>query len=286
MTVVGIAGLGVMGTAIATRLMDTGHTVLAYETRPDARVRGTVRVDRPAVLAATDVVLLSSDTANTAEIVREVVFGPDGVLSAGMGAGAPVVVDMSGIDPDGTRQFAEQAAAAGAAWVDALLFGGAPAALTGRLTTMVGGAAEDVARATPVLDTLAQRITHIGPSGSGQLVRMVNQILTGCAFAAIAESAALVRAAGLEPEQVLGALSGDRAEALPQEFFTKFAGLDLNAAGPVGNMVEDLETAQEYARASNVPLPVTAAVSELHRRLGTAGDSDIAALNCTGRATA
>ena len=98
---------------------------------------------------------------------------------------------------------------------------------------------------------------------------------------AIAEAAAMVRAADLPPDRVLAALSGGRADsALLQEFFLKFAEMDLTPTGRVSNMVKDLETARDYARSANIPLPVTSAVSELHRWLATAGhgEADNAAL--------
>jgi 2-hydroxy-3-oxopropionate reductase len=72
---------------------------------------------------------------------------------------------------------------------------------------MLGGTDEDVARATPVVEDLTSRLTHGGPAGAGQLVKLVNQVLVGCGFAAIAEAAAMVRAADLPPDRVLAALS-------------------------------------------------------------------------------
>ncbi len=140
-----------------------------------------------------------------------------------------------------------------------------------------------------MLRALATGITHLGPSGSGQLVKLVNQVLVGCTFAALAESAALVRAAGLQPEHVLGALIGGRADsAVLREFFTKFAELDLTPTGRLRNMVKDLESARDYARSADVPLPITSAVSELHRWAVAAGhgDADNAALMHYYRETA
>ncbi|MFC9502877.1 NAD(P)-dependent oxidoreductase [Streptomyces sp. NPDC057002] len=277
---VGIAGLGVMGSAIARRLLRRERAVRVYDIRPAAVVEltqdGATTAESPALLATSGVVILS---LNTADIVEQVVFGPDGVLSA-----APdgvLVIDMSSIDPARTREFAERAAKLGAGWVDAPLSGGAPGAERGELTLMLGGEEEHVERALPVLGALASRLTHLGPAGSGQLVKSVNQVLVGCGFAALAEAAALVRAAGLAPQQVLTALSGGRADsALLQEFFVKFAEADLSPTGRVSNMVKDLEAARDYARSAGVPLPVTTSVAELHRWLTAAGhgDADNAAL--------
>ncbi|KOG42420.1 6-phosphogluconate dehydrogenase [Streptomyces resistomycificus] len=269
-----------MGSAIARRLLRRARAVRVYDVRPEAAAElgrvGATAVESPASLAASGVVVLS---LNTADIVEQVVFGPDGVLST-----APdgvLVVDMSSIDPGRTHEFAERAAKLGAGWVDAPLSGGAPGAEQGELTLMLGGEEEHVERALPVLGALASRLTHLGPAGSGQLVKSVNQVLVGCGFAALAEAAALVRAAGLPPRQVLTALSGGRADsALLQEFFVKFADADLSPTGRVSNMVKDLEAARAYARSAGVPLPVTTAVSELHRWLTAAGhgDADNAAL--------
>lgn len=268
---VGVAGLGVMGSAIARRLLATGHGVRVHARRPavmaEFAAAGADTADTPGGLAGAGVVVLC---LNTAEIVEQVAFGPDGVLAA-----APqgvLVIDMSSIDPRSTRDLAARAAALGAGWVDAPLSGGAPGAERGELTLMLGGDEQHVERARKVLGAVASRMTHIGPAGSGQLVKSVNQVLVGCGFAAIAEAAALVRAAGLPPELVLAALTGGRADsALVQEFFVKFAELDLTPTGRVSNMVKDLETARDYARSAGVPLPVTTAVSELHRWLSTAG---------------
>jgi 3-hydroxyisobutyrate dehydrogenase-like beta-hydroxyacid dehydrogenase len=277
---VGVIGLGVMGSAIAGRLLATGHRVRVHDIRREAMAElaaaGAATATTPREVAIADVVVLS---LNTTALVEQVVFGRDGLLSSTRDG--LLIIDMSSIDPGATRDFARRAEQNGAGWVDAPLSGGAPAATRGELTLMLGGTDEHVALATPVLNALASRLTHIGPPGSGQLVKLVNQVLVGCGFAALAEAAALVRAADLPPKQVLAALSGGRADsALVQEFFIKFAEIDLTPSGRVSNMVKDLETARDFARTANVPLPVTTAVSELHRWLTAAGhgDADNAAL--------
>lgn len=280
MTEVGVAGLGVMGAAIARRLLATGHVVRGFDVSGEAlravEEEGVAGVGAPAELAAAGTVILS---LNSARVVERAVFGAEGVLADAQPG--VIVIDMSSIDPGHTREFAARARERGARWVDAPLSGGAPAAARGALTLMVGGDTADVDAAQDVLRSLATQITHIGPSGSGQLVKMVNQVLVGCAFAALAESAALVRAAGLSPTEVLTALTGGRADSkVLQEFFTKFAEVDLTPTGRVRNMVKDLETARDYARTANIPLPITSAVSELHRWAVAAGhgDEDNAAL--------
>jgi 2-hydroxy-3-oxopropionate reductase len=288
----GVIGLGVMGSAIAGRLLARLGSLVVHDVRPDAAAAlvaaGATVADSAAALAAVcDVVVLS---LNTADVVEAAVFaecglaaGAVGVEGAGEGGarGHLLVVDMSSIDPASTRRLAERAADCGIAWVDAPLSGGAPGARDGRLTVMVGGDDADVARARGVLDHLASRVTHLGPVGTGQLVKLVNQVLVGISFGAIAEAAALVRSAGLPAEPVLAALTGGRADSsLLQEFFGKFVAGDLTPTGRVANMVKDLETARDHARVAGVPLPVTSLVSELNRWLLAQGlgDADNAAL--------
>jgi 3-hydroxyisobutyrate dehydrogenase-like beta-hydroxyacid dehydrogenase len=277
---VGLVGLGVMGSAIGRRLIDTSHELTVFDVRAEVMEEfaalGAQTATCPQDVAACGVVVLS---LNTADLVERVVFGPEGVLAED----APdlLLIDMSSIDPGRTSTLAERASQRGARWVDAPLSGGAPAVSTGRLTLMVGGSEGDVAEAQAVLEHLAATITHLGPSGSGQLVKLVNQVLVGCGFAAIAEAASLVRSAGLDPDHVLTALTGGRADSpLLQEFFLKFARRDLTPTGRISNMIKDLETARDYARDAGVPLPITTAVSEVHRWVGAAGhgDSDNAAL--------
>ncbi|KJK42635.1 6-phosphogluconate dehydrogenase [Lentzea aerocolonigenes] len=277
-----------MGSAITRRLLATGHAVRVHDIRGEAVgelvAEGAAAADTAAEVAGAGRVILS---LNSPQIVERAVFGARGLLAER--AYGVVVIDMSSIDPGRTREYAARARELGARWVDAPLSGGAPGALNGTLTLMVGGEAKDVEAATPVLRALATGITHLGPSGSGQLVKLVNQVLVGCTFAALAESAALVRAAGLEPEHVLGALVGGRADsAVLREFFTKFAELDLTPTGRLRNMVKDLESARDYARSADIPLPITSAVSELHRWAVAAGhgDADNAALMHYYRETA
>jgi 2-hydroxy-3-oxopropionate reductase len=249
--------------------------------RPDVRdelaADGAVAHPDAARLAnEVDVVVLSLNTAAT---VERAVFGAGGVAE-GARKGL-LIVDMSSIDPTSTQDFARRAEERGLGWVDAPLSGGAPGARAGTLTLMVGGRAEDVARARRVLDHVATTVTHLGDHGAGQLVKLLNQVMVGCEFAAIAECAALTRAAGLDPAVVSTALQGGRADsAVLREFFVKFATLDLSPTGRVSNMVKDLETARAFACSAGVPVPVTTTVSELHRWLQAhgQGDADNAAL--------
>lgn len=270
MTGVGVVGLGVMGSAIVARLLETGHRVRAFDVNPDAVARaveaGALAASTPREAAADGAVILSLPNAPIVEVAA---FGPGGAASEGA---STLVIDMSSIDPGATAAFAARAEAAGHDWVDAPLSGGAPGALAGRLSLMLGGTDAAVDRARTVLGAVASRMTHCGPAGAGQTVKLLNQIIVGTAMTALAEVAALVRANGLDPEVVREALTGGRADSpLLQEFFVKFALADPTVTGRIANMVKDLDGATQAGRGVGVPLPLTTAAAEVHRWLRSRG---------------
>jgi 2-hydroxy-3-oxopropionate reductase len=202
--------------------------------------------------------------------VERAVFGPEGAAE-GARAGT-LVIDMSSIDPPATRDLAEKAVAAGLRWVDSPLSGGAPKALTGELTLMLGGNASDCAEAQAVLSHLASNITRMGPSGAGQTTKLINQVLCGLNFLAVAEATQLALDAGVDAARIPQALKGGRADsAILQEYMPRFVAKDYRRTGRIDNMVKDLDGALDLARRSHTPMPLTALCAEIHRMLTAAG---------------
>src|SRR5262249_6762507 len=151
---------------------------------------------------------------------------------------------------------ARLSAQTGMGWVDAPLSGGAPAAVTGSLTLMLGGSDTDVARATPLLSKLSTHFTHLGASGAGQTVKLINQILCANHFMAVAEAVRFAESHGVDATRVPHALAGGRADSrILQEFMAKMARRDFSATGRIDNMLKDLETVQAAAVAKRIPLP-------------------------------
>jgi len=270
---VAIAGVGVMGSAIATRLLACGHRVTLFD--PDrsklAPLLGLGAHAGATVAEATEASDFVITSLNAAAIVRAVVFGPGGVAEAA--SADKLMIDMSSIDPPSTRALArELREARGMGWVDAPLSGGAPRALEGRLTVMAGGSAEDVQRARPVMDSLCANYTHMGPSGAGQVTKLVNQLLCAIGFQAVAEAVRLAEAGGVDASRLAAALAGGRADSrLLQEFGPKMAARDYSPTGRIDNMLKDLEGAQAFAMAERLPLPLTSLAGELHRGFVAAG---------------
>ena len=279
---VAVIGVGVMGSAIATRLIDTGARVAVFDldaakTRAFAERGARVATSPADATRGAHFVILS---LNAARIAEAAVFGANGVASA---AGAEtLVIDMSSIDPESTRALAARFhAEAGGRWLDCPLSGGAPGALAGRLTVMAGGDEADFERARAVMDRLTANYTLMGPSGAGQATKLINQVLCAIQFQAVAEAIALAERAGVAAERIPAALAGGRADSrILQEFGAKMARRDYSPTGRLDNMVKDLDGVQALARATATPLPVTAVVAELHRWFvaGGYGAEDNAAL--------
>ncbi|MEO1459582.1 MAG: NAD(P)-dependent oxidoreductase, partial [Pseudomonadota bacterium] len=176
---------------------------------------------------------------------------------------------------------AADAAARGLGWLDAPLSGGAPKARLGQLTVMAGGTPENFDAAQAVMGKLCANFTHMGPSGAGQTTKLINQVLCGLGFMAVAEATRLAQDAGVEAAKIPLALKGGRADsAILQEYMPRMAAKDYTPTGRIANMVKDLNAVQDLARLTHTAMPLTATCAEVHRLMTAAGlgDADQAAL--------
>ena len=269
---VALIGAGAMGGAIGTRLLETGQTLRVFDLNTQAV---QTLVDKGAIAASSaadaatgaDAVITS---LNSAKIVELALFGDTGAASGA--AKGTVFIDMSSIDPETTKRLATQAKDLGFGWVDSPLSGGAPKALIGELTLMAGGSDTDVAQAYETLKHVAGNYTHMGPAGAGQATKLINQVLCGLGFLAVAEATKLAEDAGVDAAKIPTALKGGRADsALLQEYMPRFVAKDYRRTGRIDNMVKDLNGAQDLARLTNTPMPMTATCAEVHRLLTAAG---------------
>ncbi|UXS42914.1 NAD(P)-dependent oxidoreductase [Agrobacterium tumefaciens] len=269
---VALIGAGAMGGAIGTRLIETGNQLTVFDLDAEKVAALTSLGAQSAGTAAeaasvSDVVILS---LNSPKIVRIAIFGKDGV-AAGAKPGT-LIIDMSSIDPEATKELAADAAEKGLRWVDSPLSGGAPKALIGQLTLMAGGSETDVADAHRVLQHVASNYTHMGPCGAGQTTKLINQVLCGLNFLAVAEATQLALDAGVDAAKIPQALKGGRADsAILQEYMPRYVAKDYRRTGRIDNMVKDLNGAQDLARRTNTAMPLTAVCAEVHRMLTAAG---------------
>jgi 3-hydroxyisobutyrate dehydrogenase len=272
MTSIGFVGLGIMGRAMAMNLIRSGHdTVLWNRTtsRADELVEaGAILAGSPgAVAQQCDIVMVCvSDTPD----VEAVVFGGDGVASGLRPAG--LIIDHSTISPEATKEFAARVTDHGGHWLDAPISGGSEGAVKGTLSIMIGGDVDQFERAMPYLEVVGATITHVGPTGAGQLVKAVNQILVVVNQLAVSEALLLADAGGLDLEATLAAVQGGAAGSWmlsnrgPQMIERNWAPgftIDLQQ--------KDLRLVLDAADDLGVPVPGTALVFQLYRALQNRG---------------
>jgi 3-hydroxyisobutyrate dehydrogenase len=276
-----------MGAAMAGNLARAGFDVTGWNRTPGRGKElgdlGVASADTPAkaVAAADIVVMCVSDTPD----VEAVLFGPDGVVD-GARPGT-LIIDCSTIAPSGSWDFASRLAEHDVRMVDAPVSGGSEGARNATLTIFVGGDAADVERARPVLAAMGRTITHVGPIGAGQAVKAVNQIILAGTYLGVAEGIVLAIKAGLDVEQVVGALGGGAAQSW---VLANRSGRMLDNEYPLGFKValhrKDLGIALDLAAQLGAVLPVSALAAQLETGLiaGGHGDDDMSALARTIRA--
>jgi 2-hydroxy-3-oxopropionate reductase len=195
---VAVIGAGIMGSAIAARLLECGLDVRVFDLDKDkvASLVSKGAKAAPTVADATGSSAFVILSLNHANIVRAVVFGQDGVASAA--SPDKLLIDMSSIDPGETRVMAERLEReTGMKWVDCPLSGGVPGALAGRLTIMAGADVADFERARSIMKHLAANYNLMGPTGAGQTVKLINQLFCAVQFQAVAEAVKLAEAGGV-----------------------------------------------------------------------------------------
>jgi len=269
---VGLIGVGTMGSRMLQRLQETGHTVVARDSAPEA--------ERRAAAAGAAIAASPLEVARRAQIVllslplpadvEKVVAAEDGVL-AGAQPGT-VIVDLSTVDPETTRRNAARAAARGVGYLDAPVLGRPPAC--GRWTLPVGGAAADLERVRPILEVLAARLIHVGPHGWGNVVKLLNNMMFSAINAVTAEVLAVCAAVGMDPQVFVNAVAESGAATVSnlfRELGPKILSRDFSPAFSVDLLHKDVRLALAMAadaRAPTVITPATAVLLEMARAKG------------------
>jgi 3-hydroxyisobutyrate dehydrogenase len=201
----------------------------------------------------------------------DVVAVVEGGLLPGLRDGQ-LIVDHSTISPAVTRDLAARVAAKGVGWIDAPVSGGSEGALNGTLSTMVGGSAENLARVRPYLQTFSTTITHVGPIGSGQLVKLVNQILVVGNQMAVSEALLFARRAGLDLEATLNAVKGGAAGSwMLANRGPQMIADDWRPGFTIDLQQKDLRLVLDAADDHGTPLPATSLIFQLYRALQASG---------------
>ena len=284
---VGFIGLGIMGRGMARNLIQAGFELRVWNrtaSRIDELVDAeAVAADSPAELASQcDIIIVCvSDTPD----VQAVILGENGIIH-GAQSGA-LVIDTSTISPRATREIAERLAQHGVHMLDAPISGGSEGAAKGTLSIMVGGESAQMERAMPVFSAMGEKITHVGGTGAGQMVKLVNQILVVGNALAMCEALVFAQAGGLDLEKTLAAVSDGAAgswmltmrgpQILERDWSPGFT-IDLQQ--------KDVRLALVAADELGVPVPITSMAFHYYRSLqaqGLGGDGNHALIKAMER---
>jgi 3-hydroxyisobutyrate dehydrogenase-like beta-hydroxyacid dehydrogenase len=262
---IGFLGLGMMGGQMAKRLVERGYPVAGFDIDAERAARaeksGVTRAKSPAAAAESADVVLSSLTDPAA--LRRAYLGADGVLSATR-AGM-TFIDLSTVDPDSWREVATAARAKGADCLDAPVSGGPADAGSGKLVFIVGGDAAVLERCRPLLLDLGPEIHHVGPLGSGQIVKLVNNVMSIGNVAVAAEAMVLGVKAGMDPQRLFDIIStsGGRSHHFLKRFPNVLAG-DFTPYFGIGLSRKDIALALAMAARLEVPMLVASAVRQVY----------------------
>jgi 3-hydroxyisobutyrate dehydrogenase len=266
MATLGFIGLGTMGSRMARRLLDAGHSVVGWNRTRDKATplidRGLRLADSPRACAAEAEVVFSMVT--DPEVLRAVALGPDGVV-AGLGPGA-VYVDMSTVTPTVTREVGAAVAARGAAMLDAPVSGSILTLEQGKLAIMVGGDAAVLERVRPYLAAIGPTITHLGPLGLAVTMKLAVNLSLGVQMLAFSEAVLLAEKGGVSRERAVEALLKSVAASPMLQYRGPFVlTMPAVAWGSSRLMEKDLWLACELGRTAGTPLPSAALTHELYK---------------------
>jgi 3-hydroxyisobutyrate dehydrogenase-like beta-hydroxyacid dehydrogenase len=263
---IGFVGLGRMGQSMAANLIKAGFSLCVCDIDPRAvqkiMARGGGGISTPAELSAeADTIFLCLPNH---EIVQEVVCGKDGIVR-GARPGR-LVVDCGTTDYLWTIEFAKKMAAEGVQFVDAPVTGMAQRAKDATLTIMFGGPRRTLASIRPALEAMGNRIVHMGDVGSGQLMKLVNQLLFNTNAAALAEVLPMAVALGLDPEKVSAVVNSGSGRSFASEtFLPHILENDFSHGYGMDNAYKDMAAGLRISAANRIPLPVVQAATATYQ---------------------
>ncbi|MGI8827124.1 MAG: NAD(P)-dependent oxidoreductase [Chloroflexota bacterium] len=269
----GFVGLGAMGLPMARNLIKAGFPLTVWARRPATTIGieadGADVAVSPAELArVSDVVII---IVTNSPDVREIVDGPDGLLEGA--TDGLVIVDMSTIAPSVSRALAARASERGVRMLDAPVSGGTQGAQAGTLTVMAAGEGDAFERVLPVLQAIGTNVFHVGDSGAGQVIKLVNNILVGVIAAATSEALVLGAKAGADVDmmaRVIGASAGASWQLANQFPLRAFNGT-FKPGFMTDLLRKDLDLALDLGRETGVPVFLTALAEQMYGESQAAG---------------
>lgn len=274
--VVGVVGLGSMGLGMAQTLVAKGFVTLGFDLSAErktlARASKVMPADTLEMLFEESEFLVFS--LPTAQDVENVVNAHIHQLTGGRRR--VVIIDTSTSEPDVSRALAQRLASLGHGFLDAPVSGGPAGAASGKLTMMIGGSDTDLALAQSVIEAMAAKALHVGPSGAGNVAKLVNNLLAAAHMVATSEGLKLALAAGISPESALRVLNAASGKSMISEvhFPTWIMNDRFDSGFSMGLMRKDVRLAQEMAERAGVDNPLTSVVAKLWAGSEHLKDSD------------
>jgi len=262
----GFVGVGLMGLSLVKRLSYLDYKIEAYDKnleklKPLKKITN-VRLNQNAskISENNNIIILCLDKT---ENVKEVVFGKNGIVNNAHED--TVVLDLSTTLAKETINFANQLnKKTGAAWIDAPVSGGPDKALEGNLAIMVGGDEKVVENVKPILEAISSKYTYFGVSGSGQIVKMINQIIVLNNYTVLAEAASFAKAWNVDASKIPEALSdGHAGSNLLNDLFPRIVNRDFEPKGYASQILKDLQMVSELANSKNTPTPMSSLTKQL-----------------------
>ncbi|NMA21619.1 MAG: 2-hydroxy-3-oxopropionate reductase [Lentisphaerae bacterium] len=264
---IGFVGLGIMGRPMAKNLLKAGYDLIVYDkyvTAPDVIALGATQgASNQDVASKSDLIITMLPNSPN---VKEAVLGEQGILSGAKGG--TIVVDMSSIAPQVSKEVAAACAEKNVIMLDAPVSGGEPKAIDGTLAIMVGGDEPTFKKVKPVLEKMGSSVVLIGDVGSGNMAKLANQIIVALNIAAVSEAFVLATKAGVDPSKVFDAIKGGLAgSTVMSAKIPMILDNDFNPGFRIELHIKDLQNALDTAHALNVPVPLTANVMETMQAL-------------------
>lgn len=263
---IGFSGLGQMGRHIALNLLRSGNSLIVCDVRTDTFAEfesaGASVTTRPVELADADIVFLCLPNAT---VVNEVLFGKAGVMKRL--ATGKTVIDLSTIAYDATIEIGQKLGALGLSFLDAPVSGMEARAKDGTLSVMCGGSRETFEAMRPLLGLVGSTLLFMGPTGSGQLAKLINQLLFDVNAAALAEVLPMAVKLGLDPVAVAGVVNSGTGRSYASEFFVpRILEGNFRSGYPMNAAYKDLVSAAQISSRLGIPLPVLAAATATYQQ--------------------
>lgn len=269
---VAFLGMGVMGAPMAANLVKAGFAVRVWNrTQTSPRLAQAVKAGATgcaSIAEAIEGVSLILICVGDVPDVESVLFGEGGV--AEHGKQGSLVIDFSTIGPMAAKDFHKRLAERGLRFMDAPVSGGDVGAIKGTLTVMLGGDAADLQEARPALDAVGKNLFHCGPAGSGQAVKLCNQVLCGGHMVALTEAMLLAESQGLDPHLMVKVCSTGAAGSWAlSNLGPMIADNRLQPAFMIEHMLKDLRLALEAIKAGEIDAPGTLLAERLFQETGS-----------------